>query len=103
MSCQVVNTEPGMWPASHSLSSRTSRIWIGSPASVRSCSCSTVWRSMRFGRPLLLAPAGHAAVQEAAELADPDRDGETAGVAAVFVVAADEHDLLVAVGEPREL
>ena len=27
MSCQAVKAEPGMWPAFHSRSSRTSRIW----------------------------------------------------------------------------
>jgi hypothetical protein len=56
-----------------------------------------------FYRALLLAPARHAAVQEAGELADPDADGELAGVAAVGVVAADEDGLLLAVGEPGEL
>ena len=36
-------------------------------------------------------------------LRDPDGGGELGGVARVLVVAADEHDRLVAVGEPGEL
>ena len=42
-------------------------------------------------------------MQEAGELADADGDGELAGVASVVVVAADEDDLLLAVGQPRQL
>src|ERR1700677_1708452 len=56
-----------------------------------------------FGRLLLLAPAGHAAVQKPAKLTKPDRDRQTTGVPAVFVIAAHKHDLLVAIGQPREL
>ena len=67
-------------------------------------------RQVLRGHPLdaghlaaLLAPARHAAVQEPRELADPDGRAEPGGAASVLVVAADEHDLLLAVGDPGEL
>ena len=44
MSCHGVNTEPGMWPASHSLRSRTSRIWTSSARAGSSSSGSALDR-----------------------------------------------------------
>ena len=51
---------------------------------------------------VLVAPAGHAAREVAAEVADPDGEPRAARRARVLVVAADQHDLLVAVGDPGE-
>ena len=52
---------------------------------------------------LLLAPAGHAAGQEALHVVEPDRGRQLGGAAAVVVVAPHEHDRLFAVGQPGEL
>src|SRR5450755_1242824 len=57
----------------------------------------------RSGGSLLLAPAGHATGEVAGDVADPYRRSEVRGVDRVGVVAADEHDRSVAVGDPREL
>ena len=51
----------------------------------------------------LLPPARHAALQVAAHRRDPDRAGEVRGADAVLRVAAHEHDLLPALGDPRQL
>jgi len=53
-------------------------------------------------RALLAPPFGHAAVEEAAEAANPDRQSKLRGAARVPVVAADQDDLLIAIGQPRE-
>ena len=52
---------------------------------------------------VLGAPARHAAVQVAAQVAHPDCHREPCRQAAVLVVAADEHDLLLRVRDPGEL
>jgi hypothetical protein len=52
---------------------------------------------------LLLAPARDAAGEVAGEVRDPDRGGEARGAQGVRVVAPDQHDLAVAVGDPGEL
>ena len=92
-----------MWPASHSLRSRTSRTWGG--VARRSSA-----RAARDGHPLdaldvelVLAPGGHAAGEVAGDVAQPDRGGEHGGFDGVLVVAADEHDGLLGLGQPREL
>ena len=56
----------------------------------------------RSRRPLLLAPAGHATGEVPGDVADPDRGSKMRGMDGVGVVAADEHDLSVAVGDPRQ-
>ena len=58
-------------------------------------------RSIARDRPLLLPPARHAAVQEAGQRGSRPRP-RAGRPAAVLVVAADEHDLLLAVGQPGE-
>ena len=55
------------------------------------------------GAAALLPPARHAALEVAAHRRDPDRAGEMRGADAVLGVAAHEHDLLPALGDPREL
>ena len=93
-----------MWPASHSLCSRTSRTCRPSrsrcPALVQ----------LGDGHPLdavdvelVLAPGGHAAGEVAGDVAQADRAGEVGGFDGVLVVAADEHDGLLGLGEPGEL
>ena len=52
---------------------------------------------------LVLAPGGHAAREVAGEVAQPDGAGEHRGLERVLVVAADEHDRLVGLGQPGEL
>src|SRR6266568_4366658 len=49
------------------------------------------------------SPGRHPPAEEAAELADPDSGRELRRAAPVLVVPPDEHDLLAAVGDPREL
>ena len=59
-------------------------------------------RDPRDGQPLL-APAREPAGEEAAQVRDADGGRELGGVARVVVVAADQHDGLLAVGDPGEL
>src|ERR1700680_972846 len=54
-------------------------------------------------RSLLFAPAGHTAGEVAGDVPDPDRGRQASSVHGVSVVATDEHHLVVAVGDPREL
>ena len=58
MSCQGVNAEPGMWPASYSVRSRTSRIWTSSACLGSSSSGIRSTRSIgRFScRQLVIPP-----------------------------------------------
>ena len=100
MSCHGVWTEPGMWPASHSLRSRTSRTWTSSraPAARRRGS-----RSIRATGRFSCAPARHAAVQEAGEARGcrpPRRAGRRARPSSSS--RPTKHDVLLAVGQPGE-
>ena len=52
---------------------------------------------------LVLAPGGHAAGEVAGDVAQADGGGERRGLDGVLVVAADEHDGLLGLGQPREL
>ena len=93
-----------MWPASHSSRSRTSSTWTPSrSASQRSCRSSRVDALDPLDGAALLAPARHAAGEVADDARDADGGGELRGAPRVGVVAAHEHDLLLAVGQPREL
>jgi len=51
-------------------------------------------------RPALLAPTRHAAVQEPRDVADADRRRQPRRARGVLVVASDEDDLLLVVGDP---
>ena len=94
-----------MWPLSHSARSRTSRTWT--PESARRqlrAGPGTSSRSILPRLALLLPPARHPAVQVAAErCVIPTDPASRAARMRVLVVAPDEHDLLVAVGDPRQL
>jgi hypothetical protein len=86
-----------MWSPSHSERSRTSRICSLPPSpSIR------VQTLDPGHRAALLAPARHAAVQEARDVADPRRRRELRRAPSVLGGASDEDDLLFEIGDLRK-
>src|SRR5215216_2845924 len=87
--------------ASHSETSRVSRIWSSGSRRAR-VQPRHVHARDSLRRPILLAPARHAAGEEPTDRADADGGREVCGEAAVGVVAAYVDDLLVAAGDPGQ-
>jgi hypothetical protein len=52
---------------------------------------------------LFLSPRGHATGQVAGDVGDADRGGQRDGLARVLVIAPDDQDRGVGIGQPREL
>ena len=57
----------------------------------------------RVGRQRQRVPGVHSALQVARDLVDPNGHGELRRVGGVGVALSDEHDLLIATGDPRQL
>ena len=74
---------------------------LRSPSRARAARRPAGARSRR--RRAARAPARHPAGRKPPSLRTPDRGGEPRGLARLLVVAADQDDLLLAVGHPREL